>query len=345
MQDNKKNISISIIVPVFKVEKYINKCIDSILSQTFTNFECILVDDCSPDNCASICDDYAERDNRIKVIHKKKNEGLPQGRKSGIDLSAGNYIIFIDGDDWIEPDMLEKMHQKAVETDCDIVISDMFTNIKNEQKKEELPEIYDKILIFKHILTNGRFGTSVCNKLIKREIYLKVYFPIHNYIEDRVITIQTIFYSKNIEYISNAFYHYNKNEESICGTIDNTKKLEDEYYNLIEIINFLDINNLVHDLNNEIIYRVNNFKTSLLKNKKLRNLFKISLSGLYPESTDKLFFNFNYFILFIALNNNSFIYKLIDFYVYIEENMKIFYRLVIPQKIRYSLWEKRNSPC
>jgi glycosyltransferase involved in cell wall biosynthesis len=108
------NTKVSIIVPVYKVEQYLERCVDSILSQTFTQFECILIDDCSPDNCPALCDEYAKRDARVKVIHKPRNEGLPQARKTGFDNSSGDYIQFVDSDDWIEPDMTERLYAAAI---------------------------------------------------------------------------------------------------------------------------------------------------------------------------------------------------------------------------------------
>ena len=99
---------ISVIVPVYKVEPYLARCIDSILAQTFTDFELILIDDGSPDNCGRICDEYSQKNNRIQVIHKE-NGGLSSARNAGMEICKGDYIYFIDSDDWIEPDMYEKL--------------------------------------------------------------------------------------------------------------------------------------------------------------------------------------------------------------------------------------------
>jgi glycosyltransferase involved in cell wall biosynthesis len=112
---------ISVIVPVYNVEKYIHRCIDSILAQTFTDFECILVDDYSSDNSLSICEEYAKKDTRIRIIRNEQNRGLPQVRKIGFAIASGGYILYIDSDDWIENNMLEKMYGKAVSADYDIV--------------------------------------------------------------------------------------------------------------------------------------------------------------------------------------------------------------------------------
>ena len=110
---------ISVIVPVYNVEKYLHECVDSILTQTFTDFELILVDDGSPDNCPVICDEYASKDKRIKVIHKE-NGGGAQSRNVGLDCSRGAYIGFVDSDDHILPDMYEKMFCRIEEEQADI---------------------------------------------------------------------------------------------------------------------------------------------------------------------------------------------------------------------------------
>ena len=112
---------ISIIVPIYKTEKQLGRCIDSILSQTFTDFELILIDDGSPDRCPELCDDYEKQDNRIRVIHKK-NEGQARARNIGLDLAKGQYIGFVDSDDYIERDMYEKLYSALVKNNADLCI-------------------------------------------------------------------------------------------------------------------------------------------------------------------------------------------------------------------------------
>ena len=114
-------VSASIIVPVYNCEKYIGKCIDSILAQTFQDFELLLVIDGGVDASLMICKDYASRDNRISVI-EQENQGVSAARNNGLDHATGEYVFFVDSDDWVEPDYLEKLINKAEETDCDIVI-------------------------------------------------------------------------------------------------------------------------------------------------------------------------------------------------------------------------------
>ena len=117
--------AISVIVPIYKAEAYLRKCIDGILQQTFTDFQLILVDDGSPDKSGEICDEYAQKDYRVVVIHKA-NGGLTSARKYGMDRAKGKYSIHIDPDDWVESKLLEELYQEAVKTDTDMVICDFW---------------------------------------------------------------------------------------------------------------------------------------------------------------------------------------------------------------------------
>lgn len=176
---------ISIIVPIYKVEKYINKCVDSILHQTYDELEIILVDDGSPDNCPAICDEYAKKDSRIQVIHKQ-NGGLINARKSGLEIAKGEYIGFVDGDDWIEPEMYELFAQQIKKYSPDMVISDFYydsgTKPANSEQLFER-EYYDKYAleneIYPHMLFSGtyyKFGINPCcwSKVYKKELLKKI---------------------------------------------------------------------------------------------------------------------------------------------------------------------------
>ena len=115
-------IPITIIVPIYKVEIFLKDCLDSIINQTYKNFQCILVDDCSPDNCGKICDEYAKIDNRFLVIHKEKNEGLSEARNTGLNLIKDtDYVCFIDSDDFVHPQYLEILYNTILQTNTEIV--------------------------------------------------------------------------------------------------------------------------------------------------------------------------------------------------------------------------------
>jgi glycosyltransferase involved in cell wall biosynthesis len=238
-----KNIPVSIIVPVYNVEKYLVECLESILAQTFTEFECILVNDNSPDNSPYICDGYAKKDNRIKVIHKKKNQGLPQARKTGLNESIGEYILFTDSDDWIEKDMFEHLYTLACTGNYDMVYCDFYKYDKeNNTIYIKAPSISDDyVMNIKHcVLGYNLLGFYAWNKMIKRSIYEKIEFPIAQQTEDRFITTQTLFFSKKIGYINLPLYHHRYNEISL--TYDPKRvwiRYKERLINFKNIYNFL----------------------------------------------------------------------------------------------------------
>lgn len=234
-------VEISIICPVYNVENYIHKCIDSILLQTFKNWELLLINDGSTDNSGKICDEYSIRDSRIKVYHKK-NSGVSSTRQLGIDISSGQYLIHIDPDDWVDERMLEDMYEKILEKQADLLICDFFVNNSNGEERYIKQDVTsckpDKVL---RGLFYGIHG-SCCNKLVKKNVIINhnVKFPKNiNYCEDVLFWIQLL---KNndikITYFNRAYYHYFMNENSITHkyTIDTynnrllyCKLLEQEY--------------------------------------------------------------------------------------------------------------------
>jgi len=236
------NPKVSVIVPVYNVGKYINRCVDSILSQTFTDFECILVDDCTPDNSGKICDEYALKDHRIKVIHKPVNEGLPQARKTGFEHSNGDYILNVDSDDCIEKDMLEKMYTKAIAENLDFIYCDYFfhNEDKNIQRINPLmfkDNIVDNLKVF---IFDLKAKSYVWNKMIKRDVYKNIKFLTFASLEDKYITTQIVFYSKNINYLNEPLYHYYFNSSSISNSMKRRIKSHNETNsNMENIIIFL----------------------------------------------------------------------------------------------------------
>ena len=163
---------VSIIVPVYKAEKYLHRCIDSILSQSFTDWELILVDDGSPDSSGAICDEYAQKDARIQVIHKV-NGGVSNARQSGMDIAKGEYVIHADPDDWVETNMLEELYGKAKEEDADMVICDfIYEYAAGPKYHRQNIESLDSRSVLKQLLLQQLHG-SCCNKLVKRVCYNK----------------------------------------------------------------------------------------------------------------------------------------------------------------------------
>lgn len=216
------NPKISIIVPVYKAEKYIRKCLDSIIAQTFTDWECILVDDGSPDASGAICDEYAAADSRFKVLHKE-NEGVSMTRKAGMDTAKGEYSIHVDSDDWIEPRMLEDMYFEIVSQNVDILVSDfIFEN--NDNTIYHRQKIFDSTSesLANNIILRRLHG-SLCNKLLRHACYIKykpIFFQEVRYCEDELIWCQFAKNKLTVGYIDKAFYHYVWRKSSICNSGD-----------------------------------------------------------------------------------------------------------------------------
>lgn len=199
---------ISVIVAVYNAEKTLDRLVQSLVCQTMTDFEVLLIDDGSTDNSASVCDNYACKDSRFKVFHKP-NEGIGTTRQFGIDHAAGQYTIHADSDDWVEPDYLEKLLDKAVETDADMVICDIIEekngkSIINRQKPAVLdgPEL--PMAFF--MLHGGPW-----NKLIRRSTYINAgirYMDGLGYGEDKLFNMKLVLSGISISYLPLALYHY-----------------------------------------------------------------------------------------------------------------------------------------
>ena len=212
------NELISVIVAIYKVEQWLPRCIDSILAQTHKNIELILVDDGSPDNCGKLCDEYAKKDARIRVIHKE-NGGQSTARNAALDIVQGDYIGFIDGDDWIEPTMYEVLLYHLRAFSVDIVQCGCYRWIygnvcKDVENRKQLLLSSDKAL---DALTTSAFmeiNTSVCCKLFKREVIGNIRFsPVRAY-EDDEFVFRTVGTANSVLCIPSWQYYYNQRENS-----------------------------------------------------------------------------------------------------------------------------------
>ncbi|SHG36498.1 glycosyltransferase family 2 protein [Flagellimonas flava] len=244
-----KEVEISVIVPIHNIEPYLPKCIDSLLVQSFTNFELILVDNGSPDNCPEICDRYASTDDRIKVIHKV-NEGLLSARKAGLEKAQGKYIAYVDGDDWVDIFYLDTLYKMAKANDSDMVVTGHFREFdgKIETIKPLFTGNFDQSDIESSILPNaiynGRFcehniSTYVWNKLFKRELLITYVLDIPNDIimgEDAAITYTYLTLSKRITICDIPIYYYRQRPDSIVKSIEDP---EMEYRRLSLLLVFL----------------------------------------------------------------------------------------------------------
>lgn len=220
---NKNIPEISVIVCCWNVASTLRRAIDSILTQTFTNFELIIVDDGSPDDCPQIIDEFASVDSRVVPIHKL-NGGLSEARNYGLAKASGIYTIFVDPDDWIEKKMLEKLYLKAIEEHSDMVICDYFHNDKYQQTYAiQRPKKLDRDNVLHEILTASLHGYT-WNKLIKRKLYTdyNISYPMGIYGCEDMYTLCLMLKMQpvKISYVSEAFYHYVYMEDSLSRHYD-----------------------------------------------------------------------------------------------------------------------------
>lgn len=233
---------ISIIVPVYNLELYIKKCIDSILAQTFTNFEVIVVNDGSTDNSGDICDEYAQKDNRVVVVHKK-NDGLSSARNTGIKISRGKYLGFVDGDDWIYDDMYEKLYTLSNQNNCDIAICNIYREIKGEVnyiERAKLIKEMDNIEAMRQLFKGILYRFSVCNKLYKKSCFRGIEFPEGRLHEDLSTTYKLFSNANKVVFTNYTGYIYVKRENSILNSRYNPKRLE-SFIAWNEILSFMNI--------------------------------------------------------------------------------------------------------
>ena len=213
---------VSIIVPVYQVEKYLRQCIDSILAQTFTDYELILVDDGSKDQSGEICDEYARIDTRVKVVHKE-NGGLSYARNRGMDQMIGNYFMFVDSDDYIAPTMVECLYKSILNEDADIVACNFLYFFENDRKKDFSTNIKSEVLsgaeIFYHRKNERNYGiwTVAWNKLYKRESFGNVRFRLGKYHEDEFWANEIYQMDIKIVTIPECLYYYRQRNNSIMG--------------------------------------------------------------------------------------------------------------------------------
>lgn len=220
---------VSIIVPIYNVEPFLERCINSLLSQTYTNLEIILVDDGSPDNCPQICDDYACLDERIKVIHKT-NGGLSDARNAGLKIATGEKIAFVDSDDWVAPYYIEVMIRAMEETSSDIVECNYMRTDGNEEimkpHNDVRSTVYSTTEAMRHLIQDLILHQIVWNKLYKKSVISDVVFPLGKYNEDEFWTYQVFGKAKKIAKVENVLYYYFQNSDSIMGQGYKIKRLD-----------------------------------------------------------------------------------------------------------------------
>lgn len=317
---------ISIIVPIYKVEKYLNRCIDSILSQSYENIEVILVDDGSPDNCGKICDEYQLKDKRIKVIHKI-NGGLSSARNSGLDIATGDYIGFVDSDDWIEPKMYETLIENAIKYDAQISVGGVVDLLEEGNKYTSIKSTFngniDIQCLNKEQAMKKFFleSWSAWDKIYKREVHENIRFPEGEINEDEAIAINLLENCEKIVYTNEIFYNYIKRKDSITTSEFSEKKLDwyrnckknlefikENYFNLSEYAEVRFYNSIIWSLRCIAIEK-NNFTESI---KVLLDSLKSNkqelLNNKLISKKEKIWM---LILLYTTFNNNISIFKLL----------------------------------
>lgn len=222
------NDLISIIIPVYKVEEYLEKCIESVLKQTYTNLQIILVDDGSPDNCGKICDEYAKKDPRIEVIHKV-NGGLSDARNVGIAKAKGKYIGFVDSDDYIKEDMYEILINLIKEYDADVSICNLYDVIDGKEyirNNENGIQEYSRLEILKEVLLDKNIQSYAWNKLYKKELFDEIKYPIGKKYEDIGTTFYVFEKCNKIVVTSKPEYYYLKRSDSLVNNVTESTVLD-----------------------------------------------------------------------------------------------------------------------
>lgn len=234
---------ISIILPVYNAQHSISRTIDSIIMQTMQNWELLIIDDGSTDLSLQICKDYAQKDSRIRVFHKK-NEGVAMARQMGVENAVGEYSIHVDADDWIDSTMLEELHKKISETNSDIIITDFYTNIEGiDFYCIQNPRSLEPKNILYSMLEGKIFG-ALWNKLLRHQLYKKYnlkFFKGIDFCEDLLLLCQLLQQDKNLKitYLNKAYYHYYKNPYSITNSFTR-KSYEIRLSFLFRLENILD---------------------------------------------------------------------------------------------------------
>ncbi|MBD5414233.1 MAG: glycosyltransferase family 2 protein [Treponema sp.] len=282
---------VSVIIPVYKVEPYLRQCVDSVLAQTYTDFEVILVDDGSPDRCPAICDEYAEKDCRVKVIHKE-NGGLSDAQNAGMNIACGEYALFVDSDDFISKEFLENLLRMAEEYNLDIV-EGKTVYYENALVYEVFPLNHDEYVFFNNddvyeFYLKTYQIVSACNKLIKRSLLSEVRF-----IRDMISEDFIWFYNGVLPlivcagYCAYSTYYYRQG-----NTLSITKQVSEKHYtSYINIIDTLSKNKC-------LVSKIRSTKSGVLASICLELYKQAVLNGSRKKILDT--------IIFLKLNRNIF---------------------------------------
>lgn len=306
-----ENDKISIIIPIYKVEAYLDKCIASVCAQTYRNLEIILVDDGSPDRCGEMADEWAKKDARIRVIHQK-NQGVSVARNAGLDIAGGDYIGYADPDDFLAPDMYEKLYARLVGSGCEIVMCAFeYVRDEGEGTEEKNPVIpggimaIDELIAIQHDNTRNRFAVDVVwNKLFPRKIVEGLRFEGEAH-GDTVYTNRYLPRVKKVAILEDKLYYYYQRANGIIGQGFRANKRR-HFYTLLERIDICEQQGFcresarvtaVRALNEGVDYWISIAKGKLLSKKEEKAYFRDVAQAIrkyshYGSKKQKLYWNF-----------------------------------------------------
>ena len=277
---------VSVLVPVYGVEKYIERCARSLFEQTLDDMEFIFVDDCTPDRSIDVLNkvltEYPSRQKQVKIIHHDKNQGLPQARQTGLKAATGEYIAHCDSDDWVDVDLYESLYEKASKNNLDVVIF----NSKTSNGTQIVHEYYEKGILDRNACINemmrGKMWWSLCNKMFKKTIYgNSIAYPKDSMGEDMCLTLQLFYFCKSIGYVD-RYYYYFINSNSIIQQISEEKCLS-KFHQVVRNVEIVkDLYQPLKSFDGGIHYLEYNTKFTLLPflgNKKIYNLWKNTFKG------------------------------------------------------------------
>lgn len=237
-----EDIKVSVIVPIYNVEKFISRCVASLMTQTLKRVEFIFVNDATPDRSMemlhSVMKHYQERIKFVTIIESEKNEGLPAARNKGLWIAKGEYIFHCDSDDYVEPDMLEKLYDAAVKEDADIVWCDWFLSMTQGERYMHQPCFTNQIDAVKAMLS-GSMKFNVWNKLVKRSLYIEnnIEFPTGYGMGEDMTMIMLFINAEKIAYLPIAFYHYVKTNTTAFSKTYSEQHLKELHYNVNRLEN------------------------------------------------------------------------------------------------------------
>lgn len=237
---------VSVIIPVFKVAEFVERCACSLFDQTLADVEYIFVDDASPDNSVEILktciERYPERQGHVKILTHDQNRGLPAARNTGLAVATGEYVFHCDSDDFVEKYMLEEMYRAATERDADVVYCDFYLSFKSSERCLSNPTYESAEDMLKFGLLSGKMKYNVWNKLVRRTVYTDndIWFPVGHAMGEDMTMIKLVACAKKVAHVPKAFYHYVKlNSNAYSATMSDRHK-EDIRFNVDHVIEFLE---------------------------------------------------------------------------------------------------------